>query len=179
MAELIATPAISDLPIMIGDVTLELCPITAATWIAALPGRLAQVSEGLSAAMGLIFPTPDRIAQSETARAVWTGPDEALLFGPPPQVPGAVTTDISDGIAVLRLCGGPAREVLMRLTPLDIRDAVFPVGASARTLLGHLTISLIRTDAEVFEIIAMRSMARTAVHDLTRAMTGVSGGSPA
>ena len=173
MAELIETPPVRDLPITIGEVTLELCPATEATWIAALPDRVEAVSEALRKAAGLGFPAPDRIESAGGARAIWMGPDEALYFGPAPQITGAVTTEYSDGIAVLRICGGPAREVLMRLTPVDIRDAVFPVGASARTLLGHLTVSLLRTDDEIFEIVVMRSMARAAVHDLTRAMTGL------
>ena len=175
MAELIETPPVRDLPITIGAVTLELCPVTEATWIAALPGRVEAVSGALRTVAGIGFPSPDRIETSETARAVWMGPDEALLFGPAPQITGAVATDYSDGIAVLRLCGGPSREVLMRLTPLDLREAMFPVGASARTLLGHLTVSLLRTDEDAFEVIVMRSMTRTAVHELTRAMTGLAG----
>jgi sarcosine oxidase subunit gamma len=175
VAELIETPPVRGLPITIGEVTLELCPVTQATWIAALPGRLEAVSGALKKVAGIVFPAPDRIEISETARAVWMGPEEALLFGSAPQIAGAVATDYSDGIAVLRVCGGPAREVLMRLTPLDLREAMFPVGASARTLLGHLTVSLVRTDEETFEVIVMRSMTRTAVHELTRAMTGLAG----
>ena len=42
--------------------------------------------------------------------------------------------------------------------------------ATARAQLGHMNVSLIRTDEDIFEIMVMRSMTHTAIHELTRAM---------
>ena len=173
MVDLIEAPAPGDLPVTIGEATLELCPLGLVTWLAVLPGRAEAVSKALENAHGIAFPSPDRIEAAGNLRAIWAGSDEALVFGAVPEIAGAVTTDMSDGIASLRICGGAAREVLMRLAPLDIRDGNFAVGASARTMLGHLNISLIRTDDDAFEVIVMRSFTRTAIHELTRAMSAL------
>ena len=170
MVDLIEAPDHPGVPVTIGEATLEVCPVEQATWLAVLPGKAGAVSTALKGMRGVAFPEPDRAENSGDIRAIWTGPDEALVFGDVPEIKGAVTTDMSDGIAVLRICGGAAREVLMRLTPLDIRDAAFEVGATARTQLGHMNVSLIRTDEDIFEIIVMRSMTHTAIHELTRAM---------
>lgn len=170
MADLIETPAATGLPVTHGDTMLELCPAGRITWLAVLPGQHAAVSAALKDATGVAFPAPDRIDCTADLRAVWTGPDEALVFGDVPDLPGSVQTDLSDGVSLLRLSGPSARDCLMRLTSIDLRDAAFPVCASARTMLAHLSISLIRTDDDAWEIIVPRSMTKTAIHDLTRAM---------
>ena len=63
--------------------------------------------------------------------------------------------------------------VLARLTPIDLRDSAFPKGATARTVIGHMTGSITRTGADTYAIMVFRSMAKTAVHELERAMRGV------
>lgn len=175
MVDLVATPAVKDLPVTIGGVTLELCPETTITWVAALPRQAGRVDAALRATCGIGLPAPDRISSEGEVRAIWTGADEALVMGAAPKLVGAVTTDLSDGVAILRICGGAAREVLMRLVPQDVRDASFPVGASARTMLGHIVVSLVRSDEDTFEIVVGRSMTRSAVRDLSRAMEQVAG----
>lgn len=170
MAELIETPAATGLPIILGGATLELCPAGRVTWIAALPGQRDAVSDALKSATGVAFPEAESIDCTADLRAVWVGPDEALVFGDVPQIAGSVQADQSDGISLLRLVGPSARDILMRLVPIDLRDKAFPVCASARTMLAHLAVSLIRTDDDAYEIVVMRSMTRTAIHDLCRAM---------
>jgi len=81
--------------------------------------------------------------------------------------------DQGDGIAAVRLEGGGARDVLARLVPLDLRDGSFPEGATARTLLNHMAVTLTRVGAEAWEILAMRSMAATLVRELAEAMRHV------
>lgn len=159
--------------VSVGGVTLAEVPVTKAVLIAAFPGRGDAAAREFESATGLAFPEPDRVSAKDGVVAVWTGPAQALVFGDPPEIAGAARIDQSDGVARLALEGGGARDVLARLVPLDLREASFPAGAGARTLLGHIPAGLLRTAEARFEILVPRSMAASAVHDLTRAMRGV------
>lgn len=172
MANLIAkSPAEGMLPVEAGNCRLEERSHEAITWVAPLEGREAAVGK----ALGLEFPAPGRMTGGGGLRAVWSGPGQALILGPPVRPEGAAVADQSSAWAILELSGGAARDTLARLTPLDIRDAAFLEGASARTLLGHMTACISRTGAETYEIMVFRSMTRTAVHEILRAMKGVAG----
>jgi hypothetical protein len=118
----------------------------------------------------LAFPAPNCMA-GDVPRIVWTGRGQAFLIGAdvPPGLEGAAAlVDQSDGWAGLRLEGPAAADVLARLVPLDLR--AMPTGACARSLLGHMALVLMRPEAEVFEMLVFRSMARTAVHEIDTAM---------
>lgn len=167
------TPAEGELPVSIGSVTLSEIEPEAITWIAPLKGRHSEVAKALLDMTGCDFPEPSRATRSATTRVIWVAPGQALVLGAPVSLQGAAVTDQSDGWACLSLDGKSSRDVLARLTPVDLRDPTFPVGASARTLLGHMTTSITRLDSSTWEIMVFRSMARSAVHELTRAMKGV------
>ena len=87
---------------------------------------------------------------------------------------GAAVTDQSDAWAVVALEGDAAEAVLARLVPVDLRVAVFAVGHVAKTMLAHLSVTITRTGQATFEIMVMRSMAKTLVHDLEVAARGLS-----
>ena len=53
-------------------------------------------------------------------------------------------TDQSDAWAALSLSGGSARIVLEHLCQLDCRDTAMPQGATARTIMAHLGVILLR-----------------------------------
>lgn len=170
MASLIAkTPAQGLLPVEIGGTRLEERLYDAITWVAPFDGQ----DDAVASAIGLPFPAPGQTTGGGDRRAVWAGPGQALILGPAVAPEGAAHADQSSGWAVLSLTGPAARDALARLTPIDLRDASFPEAATARTLLGHMTVSLTRTGPETYEIMVFRSMTRTAIHDLTRAMKGV------
>jgi sarcosine oxidase subunit gamma len=61
---------------------------------------------------------------------------------------------------------------------VDVRRAQFPPGHAARTMLHHMTCTLMRTGDDAFEIMVFRSMAATAVHDLGTAMRSVAARGP-
>jgi sarcosine oxidase subunit gamma len=81
----------------------------------------------------------------------------------------AAVTAQGDGIAALEVRGAAAEAVLARLVPMDLRAAVFPVGRTARTLVNHMAAQVTRVGENAFEIMVMRSMARTLVHELREA----------
>lgn len=163
MARLIAAPAVEGLPLTIGEATL---------W-ALDPGPVTHVAPFRGAALPFAMPAPGRVSPWNGARLVPVGPGRALLLGiAAPDLPGAALTDQGDGLACVALEGPAARDVLARLVPIDLREAAFPDGACARTLLGHMAVTLLRA-GEAFEVLAMRSMADTLVHEIAAAMRGV------
>ena len=85
---------------------------------------------------------------------------------------GAIT-DQSDAWAFMRLTGAGAEDVLARLVPVDLRLAVFMPGQTVRTELMHMMASITRSGDDSFDIMVMRSFAKTAVHDLHEAMKSV------
>ncbi|WGH79292.1 sarcosine oxidase subunit gamma [Jannaschia ovalis] len=120
------------------------------------------------------LPGPGESVATETGLTLWSGRRQALHIGPPPPPqPGAAQADQTDGWCVMVLSGEDAAEVLARLTPLDLNPAIFKPGRSARSLLGHMNALFHRIDERSFRILVFRSMAGSAVHELTRAMRGV------
>lgn len=170
MARLIAkSPAEGLLPVETGTCRLAERLYEAITWVAPFDGQ----EEAVGRSMGIAFPAPGQMTGEGNHLAIWIGSGQALILGPPVAPPGAAVADQSAGWAVLTLSGASVRDVLARLTPLDLRDAAFPEASTARTLIGHMTASVSRIGPETYEIMVFRSMARTAVHEITRAMKGV------
>ena len=176
MARLIATTACAGvLPRTIGDVTLTEVALGPVTSIAPFAGMAEAVTAALQVD-GLHFPAPGQTVTAGRARMIWAGQGRALLCGvEPPLALTAIAalTDQSDSNAVVQVEGAMAEAVLARLVPVDLRTTALPGGHTVRTLLGHLPVSVTRTGPLVFEVMAMRSMARTLVHDLTEAAIGV------
>lgn len=177
MARLIAlSPCAGLLPVTAGTVTLTEADPGQMTSVAPLAGKTDEVAKVLEAAFGFAFPAPNMSHSGTGARILWAGRGRALLIGAPPPdgLSGlAALVDQSDGAAVVQIAGAGVRDVLARLVPLDLRPRAFAEGATARSLVGHMTAQITRTGDESFEIMVMRSMAATLVHDLTQAMAGI------
>ena len=170
MARLIAkTPADGMLPREIGTCRLEERLYEAITWVAPFDGQ----SEAVGKSIGLGFPEPGQVTGEGNHLALWAGPGQAFVLGPAVAPAGAAVADQSSALTVLTLTGADARAVLARLTPLDLRDTAFPEASTARTMLGHMTASVTRIGSDSYEIMVFRSMTHTAVHEITRAMKGV------
>jgi sarcosine oxidase subunit gamma len=174
VVELIAkTPCEGLLPLTVGDVSLtEDLPVSL-TMITARKGRFAACSDLLKSAHGMSLPKPNRATGTAANRAVWFGQGQAMLLGPAPNWSlqnEATVVDQSDAWAVVKLEGVSAEDVLARLVPVNLRGATFKRGHTARTMLGHMTVSITRVGEQAFQIMTFRSMAKTLVHDLQRAM---------
>jgi heterotetrameric sarcosine oxidase gamma subunit len=128
----------------------------------------ADITEIL-ATIGLKMPEPGAVSQGNLARLVWSAPGQAFLIGIPAPVglsDHASLSDQSDAWATVSLSGPDASAVLARLTPLDLRDAAFPVGSVARSLLGHLSCTFLRDAEDAFTLMVFRSMASNMVGEL-------------
>jgi sarcosine oxidase subunit gamma len=167
------SPCAGLVPVTEGAATLTEVLPEAITFVAPFAGQDKAVSDALKAVIGLGFPAPNRTTAKAGARAIWVGAGQALVLGPAVVVEGAALVDQSDAFACLALEGPAARDVLARLVPVDLRDGSFKRGHTARTLLNHMTCSLTRTGAERWEVMVFRSMAGTAVHEVSEAMRRV------
>lgn len=167
------TPCAGLLPVAIGTVTISETDGGRITLIAPLKGQTKTVSEALKSTVGAGFPLPNRTLGTDP-RMIWCGKDQALLMGADcPDLPQAACVDHSDAWAIVRIDGADAAAVLARLTPLDLRAATFKRGHTARTLIGHMTGGITRLGAQNFEVMVMRSMAATLVHELTQAARNI------
>ena len=176
MANLIArNPCEGLLPVTIGSVTISEVLIDRMASVAPFRGKEAAVSKALKTACGIAIPAPNRTTSKGAARAVWAGQGRANVIGCDlPDLSGlAAVTDQGDGVAAVKIEGDGAEAVLARLVPLDLRAASFKRGHTARSLVNHMTASIIRLGPKSFEVMVMRSMAQTLVHELTEAAEGV------
>ena len=175
MAKLIAkSPTEGLLPLRVGTLTLKEAQPTRLTAVAPWPGKDKAVAAVLKK-LGLGWPEPARAVRNGRTSILWSGRAQAFLVNAAPDglEPHAALTDISDGWTVLSLEGKGAAEALARLAPLDLSARAFPVGATARTALGHMQVLIFRTGPDRFHLSFFRSMTRTAVHDIGVAMTSL------
>ncbi|NNK17291.1 MAG: sarcosine oxidase subunit gamma [Sulfitobacter sp.] len=176
MVELKETsPCAGLLPLNIGSVTLEEMTPGRLTSLSSY-GNASDLSAALEAAHGCAWPKPNRSTGKDGSRCIWFGRGEALLVGPDADATlakhGAVV-DQSDAWAVVSLQGAGAVDVLARLVPVDLRDAVFKRGHTARSQLMHMNASITKLGSDQFMLMVFRSMAGTLVHDLKGAMAAV------
>lgn len=178
MAELIPTPPAQGLtPVSLPDVVLDAAPLIPIWSIAPYQGQADRVGDLLETHLGLGFPAAGMTFSNGTVSIAWSGYEQAFLMGAAPDASlsaHAALTDQSDAWARLVLSGPLARTVLARLVPLDLSPAAFPVGAAARSMLGHMNMLITQPEAGVFTLMIYRSMTATAVHELSQVMAMVS-----
>lgn len=177
MVDLVAKSPVSGMAtIEVGSVTLREADLGHLTSLAPYKGQEAALSEVLKAAHGVVFPSPNRATGKEGARVLWFGHKMALLAGPAPDAAlaqHAALTDQSDAWSCVRLDGEGSREVLSRLTPLDLRVSQFKRGHTARAELQHMAASITRLAENGYLILTFRSVAQTLCHDIEQVMRGV------
>lgn len=151
-----------------GGLHLSEAVLDRVTSVAPFKGQEKALAKALKP-LGLAFPAPNSFAEKGAARIIWTGRDQAFLINAEPPAEGAALSDQSDGWACLRLEGDGADQALMRLYPLDLRLAAFPLGSAARAPLNHMASILMRSES-AFEIMVFRSMAQSAWHEVETVM---------
>ncbi len=119
-----------------------------------------------------------------TSEFIWTGPGQWLAldsareglsrFGFAQAMAErfggeASVTDLTGARAILRLRGPAVRDVLAKLVPLDLDDSVFPAGAAALTLAGHVGVTLWRPTPDDWDIACYRSFGASLLHDVLEA----------
>ncbi len=177
MAKLIAQSPAHGIPSStIGTVTLSELEMTSITSIAPFAGKETALAKTLKAEHGLEWSAAGQTNEHAGARVIWAGLDLAFLTGVEASsklAKDAALTDQSDAWARFELSGAEAADVLARLVPADLRKTQFKTGQTLRSSLGHMQMILVKTAPQSFLIMVFRSMAQTALHELTDAMTNV------
>lgn len=175
MIELTAreAPLTVALPWEAPGLTLRALAALRITALAPWPGQTEALRDHLGA-----FPAPGEVVGIGDWRLVWAGRDLAFAFDadlPEGLEALCAVTDLSDGWCGLDLSGPNAVAHLARRLPLDVRR--LPVPGSARSILGHIPVLVIRTGREHFELWTWRSMVQSLVEDLRSHAppTGVAG----
>lgn len=73
----------------------------------------------------------------------------------------ADVVDTSHGRVRMALSGGAVERVLAKGTAVDLALSVFPIGKSATTLVGHISVQLTRTGEDAFELMVLRGFAES------------------
>lgn len=170
------SPCAELLPLTVGGTTAIEMDAGAMTMLSPRKGRADALNKAMQAGYGLGYPAPNSAGVSGDVRAIWFGHSSAMLVGAVPDEglsQNAALVDQSDAWAVVRLEGAGAEDVLARLVPVDLRLVSFPVGATARSKIGHMSGSVTRVGEDAYWLMVFRSMAETLVHDLKSAMEAV------
>ena len=118
-------------------------------------GRWAAVGDACAGAVGKAPPAAPQAARAEGAVLIWSGPDQFLVLAPRGEAiertraafaGSASLSEQSDGRALIRISGPRARDMLAKVSPLDLHPAVFPVGAAAATSIDHTPVNIWRGD---------------------------------
>lgn len=143
-----------------------------------LPRKDAEKALGaaLKSAHAMALPGAGKSSGKANLRCLWAGRGAFFLIGDKAAdaslLPYAALVDQSDGWVVMTLEGEGAADVMARLCPLDLRESQFKRGQTARSEVAHMMAVITRT-TKGFEIMVMRSFARTAVHHIDEAMKSV------
>lgn len=131
------------------------------------------------APFGLSLPPVGGWSANDDYSALWMSPGQWLVEGKgladadfaaevASQCPGCAVTEQTDGFVVFEIGATAALRtidtLLAKLVNLD--PAKLTPGTAARTLLGHMTVLVVRRSPENLAIIGMRSYAESLWHDL-------------
>ena len=118
-------------------------------------GQWAAVGEACAGALGKAPPATPQAVRAQGAVLIWSGPDQFLVLAPRGDaiegMRGALAgsaslSEQSDGRALIRISGPRARDMLAKVSSLDLHPAVFPVAAAAATSIDHTPVNLWRGD---------------------------------
>lgn len=143
-----------------------------------LRGDPDAVGKAVTDTVGVSLPEACRATRQGETAILWIGPDEfwivtamdaqvALADGLETALAGVhhQVTDVSSYYTTIELAGPRARDMLMKLTTLDLHPSAFTTGQVAGSLFGRAQATLWQVDADeteggpVFRLFVRRSMA--------------------
>ena len=157
--------------------------VSAVLNIAERPGftltQVAGLSPDFEARLAAVVGTPPEKVQQAQVNGAHTlfriGPAQFWIVGPetddaPSRLEGqCAVTPLSSSRVRIALDGGPAREALARLIPVDLHPSVFTPGTVALTGIHHTPVTVHCTAVDSFDIYAMRTFAMNVWDALTDA----------
>lgn len=138
-------------------------------------GEEAAFSARLEHAFGLKMPEAARSTIGGDWRAVSMTPDQLLLMRPGEGILTerevhaglnglGYTTHQTDAWAALEISGPDTLSALERICPVNLAVDAFPLHGSARTMMEHLGVLIIRLDATRFLLLSASSSAQSFAH---------------
>lgn len=130
------------------------------------------VKSAIGRVTGVDVPGQGATATNDECSLLWMSPDELLLVCPYDEAPDLVAeltqalagrphlvANVSDARAVFDLTGAGLRNVLAKLTPIDLRGRSFLPGQVRRTRLAQVAGAIWLRDEESARLLAFRSVA--------------------
>lgn len=141
----------------------------------------AAFADALQSAFGLALPDHRLTTQGTGVRAIRTGPDQVFLLFETEKARDssaalgahAYMTDQTDGWVTLDIDGRDTLAALERMCMLDLSPERFPLHASARTVMHHVGVLIVRLDDNRFLLLTPRSSARSFIHALSTSFGNV------
>ena len=157
-------------------VVLSERPPQAILQLASWPGAVTAVRACVRDALTLDLPdTPNTVASTPDATALWLGPERWLIVAPgdvrtqlvtalrkvvTPDI--AALAELSDARTVIRLAGPRARDLLAKGCELDLHPRSFAAGRCAQTVVAHVATLIHLVDpSPAFDLYIPRSYATT------------------
>ena len=140
-----------------------------------LRGDLAspKLKKAVKSVTGVSVPSPRECSSAGDKAVAWMSPDEVLVMVPYADVVDAtvrlakalegehaLVVNVSDARAVFTLEGEGAREVLAKLSPVDLSREAFTTGMFRRTRLAQAAVAFWLRDDGTFELVCFRSEAQ-------------------
>ncbi len=132
----------------------------------------AKVKSAVKKVAGVALPDMRQVAMSGEKGVAWMSPDEVMIMQPYAEANAAVSTldtalkgqhflavNVSDARAVFEVQGAAVREVMAKLTPVDMAPEAFAPGQFRRTRMAQVAAAFWMVDAETVRIICFRSVA--------------------
>ena len=162
-------------PITIGDVVLDSAQPMNIVSVSPFKGRGMAVNEALKTTINLGLPAVGKEAHQGQIRAMWVGQGQWFIVGDVDHEAiakaledQAAVTDQSDAWLAFTLCGPDSTEVMARLCPLDLGK--MQQNQTARTEFAQMMACITPVEGG-FEVMVMRSFAKTAIRHTREAMT--------
>lgn len=140
----------------------------------------ASFKTAVKGAMGVAVPSQRAIAFSGKTGLAWMSPDELLALVPYKDAEKTVAelsaklkskhhlvVNVSDARAMFQLSGDKVREVMAKLTPVDMAPGAFEPGVIRRTRLAQVPAAFWMTDQRTMSVVCFRSVAQY-MHDLLK-----------
>lgn len=182
---LTAEPPLAGTDMVVAGVRLW-APADLAVVSIALPlGHEDAVRTAIEAAYGVALPEIGKsVITPKDTRLIRLAPDLAFALFPHPtpdaervvaaRLDGAAyTTDQTDIWVALGLTGPDARRALERICMLDLHPEAFAVNDAARTVMEHLGVLILRTDADAYLLLSASSSAGSFLHAVETSLCNI------
>lgn len=154
--------------------------------ILARRGQWSAITRAAKTHFGVDAPVKPQAVSGREGVLLWSGPDQMMALFPRRDTlrpldalreafAGAASlSDQSDGRCMIRLSGARVRDMLAKVSSLDLDDSAFPAGAAAATSIDHTGVNLWREPDgpeghPVFSVLASSTFANSLWHTLVDA----------